>query len=342
MLYHAEQFPDSATKVQQGRSLLEFMAQSVGDDPYGATLRAELDTTRRKADAYVFHDYLEPDNHAVYFHQFAREAREQGLVYLAEASFPDMMVSNFSPAVADTLRRIGRDLIRLEQYMDFVRNRSFRQSLLVHEGAAINRRVGWQALRNLQVHGLAEPATVFIDLDSDAPAAFRTDKGSVFTPSHAMVKAAMLLLAEQRPRAIPFDELAVRARERVQERSGTPVDTATAAQDAEILGTTLLQCYGAGVVDLHTASPAMVVQPSARPRASALARVQARRGRAIVNLWHEPVALDPQDRALIPLLDGTRDRAALIAAMAEGSDGAPDAALDVSLSTLAKAALLDG
>ena len=57
---------------------------------------------------------------------------------------------------------------------------------------------------------------------------------------------------------------------------------------------------------------------SERPRASALARLQARALTKVTNLKHERVRLeDPLVRTFLGLLDGTRDRAAIASEIAE-------------------------
>ena len=48
-------------------------------------------------------------------------------------------------------------------------------------------------------------------------------------------------------------------------------------------------------------------------RMAELTRVDA--GATIFNLWHEALLPSPVDRRLLPLLDGTRDRDALVAAL---------------------------
>jgi hypothetical protein len=65
----------------------------------------------------------------------------------------------------------------------------------------------------------------------------------------------------------------------------------------------------------------------------------------VTTLWHDSVKLDDEAaRALLPLLDGTRDRAALGAAMGArliGKDGtSPAETLDAHLRQFAKLALL--
>ena len=37
------------------------------------------------------------------------------------------------PEIEKTLRHISPDMLRMEQYMDFLRNRMFRQTLLCHD-----------------------------------------------------------------------------------------------------------------------------------------------------------------------------------------------------------------
>jgi hypothetical protein len=59
-----------------------------------------------------------------------------------------------------------------------------------------------------------------------------------------------------------------------------------------------------------------VLEVGRRPVASPLARLQAGRGQFLVsNLWHAFVRLDERERLLLMLLDGSRDQAAVAAAL---------------------------
>jgi hypothetical protein len=120
-------------------------------------LRQEADSIRNEADAYLFHEHLEENNQAFYFHEFADDAARHGLVFSAEADLGDMLVSKFPPEVAQTLQRVATDIIRMEQYMDFVRNRQFRQTLLVHRGAPIQRNIDGRLLPGMLVTSAARP-----------------------------------------------------------------------------------------------------------------------------------------------------------------------------------------
>jgi hypothetical protein len=65
-------------------------------------------------------------------------------------------------------------------------------------------------------------------------------------------------------------------------------------------------------VELSATPPAFTPTVSDRPLASPLARWQAARGATVTNLRHDNQPLDDAHRALVILLDGTRDRAALV------------------------------
>jgi methyltransferase-like protein/2-polyprenyl-3-methyl-5-hydroxy-6-metoxy-1,4-benzoquinol methylase len=316
MLYHSAPVQGAQAKVQQSRALLDFLAQSVPvDTPYSQVLKQEVDLVGQEQDAYLFHDHLEENNAPVYFHQFAAAAQRHGLQYLAEADFSSMLLSNFPPHVAETLRRIGPDIVRLEQYMDFVRSRMFRQTLLVHQGVPIERKLRAQVLAGFHLASLAQPVNGLVALAQDVNATFRAPQGATLTTGSAVTKAAMLLLAERWPLAFPFAELAAAARARLHEATGAAAEAATAARDEAQLANEMMQCYGVGLIELRMRDPILCLAPSARPVASPLARLQVERERPLTNLRHEPVVLDETNRQVLRLLDGTRDRDTLVAAM---------------------------
>jgi SAM-dependent methyltransferase len=99
----------------------------------------------------------------------------------------------------------------------------------------------------------------------------------------------------------------------------------------------LLRAYAVGSVQLHVWTPPLPAEVPERPVASALARLQAARGTRLTNLWHGSVEVpDELGRRLITLLDGTRDRAALL-----GELERPANELERSLEGLARIALLE-
>ena len=71
-----------------------------------------------------------------------------------------------------------------------------------------------------------------------------------------------------------------------------------------------------GIIDLHVHPPALTIRAPDRPVASPLARLQARTRDSVTTLLHTQVGIaDMNALRLLPLVDGTRDRAALAAAV---------------------------
>ena len=317
MLYHARQFPDPKMQVQQARAVLDFIAQGAPNEnsPYARQLKEEVEILRKQSDAYLFHDFLEENNIPVYFHQFVTHAGAHGLQYLGESEFTTMLPQNFPPPVVETLQRIAPDLVRAEQFMDFLRNRPFRQTLLVHRDLALTRQVDWKALGAMEVGSPARPPALPIDERSDAKVQFATPGGMTAQLGTPITKAAMAMLALRWPQTIPFPELCAGARARLG--GGAASDPAAAEKDAGELGIELLRMAGAGIVELRMQHPRFTTQVRDRPAVYAVARRNARDGSAVTNLRHEAVALDEFNRHLVMLADGSRDRAALVEELAK-------------------------
>jgi methyltransferase-like protein/2-polyprenyl-3-methyl-5-hydroxy-6-metoxy-1,4-benzoquinol methylase len=319
MLYHARQFGEMSLQVQQARALLDFMAENVPteNNPFGILLKQELDGRRNEPDWYLAHEHLVDVNEPLYFHQFAERAAGHGLQYLGEAEFHTMLASNFPPQVTETLRKIAPDIIRLEQYMDFLRNRIFRQTLLVHQGMPLNRKLEWRTMEGFHFASAARPVAGTPDLRSAAVEQFRAPHGPTLSTPNSIVKAAMMILAERWPQAMSFADLRAAARSRVDNNLLSVPYAATVALDAEVLGTDLLQCLAVGVVELRMRSPRLAMQAGERPKASPLARLQAEKGSPVTNLRHETVIPDEFNRQLLRHLDGRRDRSTLLEVLAE-------------------------
>ena len=314
MLYHANQFQGATQKVQQARAFLDFLADSTPTTTsHGMTLRQELDTIRNEPDAYLYHDHLEETNDPFYFHQFAEAAGRHELQYLAEVDFGHMLPSKFPPKVAETLTRIAADVIRMEQYMDFLRNRVFRQTLLVHSGARIERRVSGQMVKGMLVSSAVKPESAVPVLTEGVKEAFRGPGGSTYTIADALTKAALVTLSQCWPLCMPFEELAAICHANVGTVAGNRKDVPMSDDDLRTFGERLLSGYSVRAIELRVAQPRLAGAPSARPLASPLARMQAEHGPTVTSLRHEPVKLNELARRMLPLLDGTRDVEALVA-----------------------------
>jgi methyltransferase-like protein len=275
----------------------------------------------RTDDSYLLHEHLEEFNEPVYFHDFMARAARHGLRYLGEADFWTMVASNFSPGVEEVLRALGTDQVRLEQYMDFLRYRTFRETLLCREEQTPARTLQPRDLEALHIASPVEPRgfdPAHVDLNSHAGLEFVGRKSATLSCHEPLVKAVFLSLWETWPEAVPFDALLQTARKRLQ----APEDDFSRNQYADFLCRYLLKLYssaGTSLLDLHVHPPAVARKVSDRPVGSPLARLQAAEASRATNLRHEMIELDEVERRLLCHLDGTREWKTLGSLVGDGA-----------------------
>lgn len=312
MCYHAAQFEDSAEKISQAVAILEFVAKAHHDhNAQGKlvkhTLKAELEIIRPRHDSYAFHEHLEPNNRPCYFFELMERAAAEGLKYLAEAAFREMVLENFPKEVRQTLR--GLSIIQQEQYMDFLRCRRFRQTLLCHREAALERSLPSMKIRKFHVALYGAPEPIDADIRSDQPMQLTVNSGKA-TLTIPVVKAAFVYLGDIYPQHISFDRLHAAALDKLgQRRSQDPQDPKFGA---DALANDLMRSYCTGLLDACVHLPNCVLRISERPLAGPLARLQSLRDGQVTNQLHEQVKLDDLGRHVLHRLDGRHDRRALI------------------------------
>jgi methyltransferase-like protein/trans-aconitate methyltransferase len=299
MLYHVAGFRDARTRVQQARALLDFLATHGKAGPYADMLKAEAELIRVEPDGYIYHDHLERENRPIHFHEFVDRVRAKGLSYLGETELSSMTSKLLKPETAEVLDRIsGGDLIRMGQYMDFLGNRAYRESLLVHAEEPIQRRLDWRPIRSMWVSSTLKPEDPAFDPESVAPATFVTPTGTEIRLKDPFTKVALTTLLERCPQPVPFRQVLEATRARLRSRRSVE-------QDETQLGEYILEAYGVGVIDVVASPWLCTAIIKDKPRTSALARFQAQSGRSVANLLHQRIdVLSADHRGLIELLDG--------------------------------------
>src|SRR5205823_11318268 len=130
------------------------------------------------------------------------------------------------------------------------------------------------------------------------------------------VKAALVVLKGVWPRSLPFAELAERTRALLAQANAPQASGPESG--SPFLAEVLLHLYSAGLVEFHLEEPPFTLEPGERPVSSPLVRLQIREGEPVLtNLRHSGVTIhEPLARRMVLLLDGTRDRAALLVELA--------------------------
>ena len=196
MLYHTRRFSDNKQRIEQARALIDFLAKAAPADggAYNVLLSGELESMQTWPDSYIFHESLEAHNEPLYFHEFVDRANSHGLRYLGEAALSAMLTSDLSDEVTATLQEVGRDIVEMEQYMDFVRNRTFRQTLLCHEDATLDRTLSPEVVDKLLIRGNLTPESETPDLLSESPESFQSPDGTILTAQRPIQKIAFAIL----------------------------------------------------------------------------------------------------------------------------------------------------
>jgi SAM-dependent methyltransferase len=320
MLFHTQQFPDPAQKIAQAKAFLGLLVAGLTAE--SASTAAVKEEAQRilnlgaDTDAMLIHDHIAEFNRPFYFCELAALAGQHGLQFLAEADFHEMQDSAYPPLVTGALKKLGANIALKEQYLDFLKCRSFRQTLLCRGDVSLNRDLKLGVVRQYLIASKAKAESPNPDLSAGAVEGF-TGPDVTMQVDDPVTKAAILELLAIWPRALPFGELVMAARRRL----GRP-PAGDLVGETDQLAEALLSAYSAGVVELHVYQAPWAVAQGGHPVLNPLARLQLVNGQeAATTLRHTDVRLDtPAYRAVLLLLDGTRDVAAVVAEMVRRID----------------------
>jgi 2-polyprenyl-3-methyl-5-hydroxy-6-metoxy-1,4-benzoquinol methylase len=249
MLHHTSRISDAAQRVAEARAILEMAATSAPENSeFSAVFVEEARSLRSMPNWLVLHDYLAPINQSFYFTQFNELAREAGLQFLGESNPGTMLLSMLGPQVSTFVRSHARDLTDAEQYMDFFRNRRFRETLLCHAGIPLDRRFDPARVRRMFAASALRPREAEPALADYTPVIFELPGGHELKVSGPLNKAAMLVLIECYPKRMHFDELVHAARDRLCSHG-----VAEVPGDTDRLAGLLFDGFVANLVELRCA-----------------------------------------------------------------------------------------
>jgi SAM-dependent methyltransferase len=325
LAYHVRGIEDPQRKLAAAQELMRTIVAIEEPTPYARMLREHMERMLRYSDALLFHDDLAEVATPFYLHEFVEHANHHHLAFLAEANLSESQMREVPEGAGRLMAQLPEDVVVREQYLDFFKNRMFRQTLLCHADAPVSRE-----LDEIQIEGFAissqaqaEDAASSAEQPPLPPSesspqppepcgeTFTTPGGYTLTTSEPLVRAAMHVLVQAWPAAVDFSTLLAAAQHAAGPQA--PAELVRAR-----LRAVLLQAHLAQIVQLGGCAPLLATQPGDRPLASPLARAQCAAGLpAVSSLLHTNVRLESEEgRCLLVLLDGTRDRAALLESLA--------------------------
>lgn len=319
--YHVQGVSDPGERLARAQELMRTIVEIEQPSPFARVLREQMERMLGYSDALLFHDDLAEVSTPFYFHEFVEHARARGLQFLSEADLFESQMRDVPASAGELMESLPEDAVVREQYMDFFKNRMFRQTLICHEAAPLNRTLDDAAIEGLWIASRARPqeggdgegeegrargGTSPVSQRSapgEEPEActFLTPEGFSMTTSEPLVQAAMGALGAAWPRSLEFPALLAQAR-----RAAGP--EASPDLVAARLRAVLLQAHLARIVMLAGCPPPVTDKLGERPTASPLARAQSATNlKALSSLLHANVRLDGElETGVLNLLDGTR------------------------------------
>ncbi|MDF2120121.1 class I SAM-dependent methyltransferase [Roseiarcaceae bacterium H3SJ34-1] len=350
-LLHVPDNNDSRSRVAKARELLAFLKDATHDTGvHKQNLQLWADRLAQLPDDYIAHEFLEETNEPCTFMNFVDAARRNGLGYLGESDLASVILDNLPAETAKRVRDISNNqFLAAEQYVDMLNGRTFRQSLLVdaQRAALINRNLSPAALAPL--HFLTV-AGMQLEHGQDGSSTLRDAQGRTVTTKASPLINVLERIASAFPGSFCLEDL----------YSILPAAARNETGRALVLEVVFKMVTTGILTALAAPVEAQTSAAGDRPVAFAIARLDASRGETTTtSLRHEKVRIDPFAQAILPLLDGVNDKAAIHAgvesALAQGRltfhrDGKPMPApeanafvpelVDQMMLTFANAALL--
>ena len=307
MQFHVKSLQTVEERVQHARAFLKLMTEIWNhrdpDSPIARILKDEANDLENVRDSYFFHEHLEECNEPLYFHEFMARAASHGLQYLWESKV-SALARSLPEEDLKVLDFLSDDLIRQEQYYDFLRRRVFRRTLLCRQESTLSRVPSARPVLGLLVTSRAKPMSDDPECDSLSPMEFRTPEGMTLTTNRPLVKRLLGNLFDWWPQSISVTDLwetwqADAERFPAEWIAQEPIRT------VDDFAKELLELFLSEVIELHSHVPTFVTELSDRPVASPVARYVARRGVHVTNLRHFSIELNDFERLVLVRLDGT-------------------------------------
>jgi SAM-dependent methyltransferase len=309
--FHTQATPNPTLQVEQSRSLLKLIATgSTLPNHYTQWIADELVLIDNHAGEALFHDELSSISAPLLFTEFITHAGQHGLQFLSEAESLLPISRALTDEAREQLRPLEQHRVLLEQYLDFMEGRRFRQTLLCRPG--LGEKLEQGRLDQLWVSCRATPGNGPVALADPAPLGFFGHRKAELRASTPATKAALLELTSRPGEAMPFPALLAATRDRLLREGLTPE-----ADFEPALRFYLCRAGLPGLIEFTWSQLPWTTSVAERPFAHPLARWMLAQGApSVLSYTGRFVEVNGiLGRRLLSLLDGTRDHVTLAAEM---------------------------
>jgi methyltransferase-like protein/trans-aconitate methyltransferase len=305
--YHTDSFSSDVDKLSQARAFIGFLQEGLAESntPYYKFLENEAKVISSVDNSYLKHEYLDRGNSQFYFVDFVKMAQDQGLSYLADTHLSTMYIGNLPPKAIEKLQAIN-DIVRVEQYMDFIVNRRFRSTLLCNNDAQIKRNIDNAILNDMWMSMRLQPDVLADKLDfknNNLETSFSVQSaGGVVkcNPRGSFISAALYAFFEAASTYISMDDLVKYIKAKCPDFSEK--------EHLEIIKAELLSLLFKGMLSVRAVKPLTASKISSKPQISKLAQLQIKNNSHLVcNQLNDSVVIPAIYRVVMVNLDGKSD-----------------------------------
>lgn len=302
--FHVKPESGPAEILKASHEAVKFVSEAIPeqDGSFAGNWRDLQDLLGRTPGAQLLHDHLEVYNNPVYFYEFAGQAAQAGLRYVGDAAIGSMHPSDLSAeSRAELERHAGGKLVRTEQYLDFIRNRSFRQSLLCHKARQPIRKVSPASIQPFSFASQLKCEAAAPNFAEGAATNYvlPANRAKVtLTLSSELGKRVLHALEKAWPASLAFHDLTAQTKAGYSKGSRPELEEEVAAFVFELM-------LRSAVVVL-TAAPKLQPELSVAPKPFAPGKLYATDGALTVNAYHQSVLLNPFNRSVLLALDGAK------------------------------------
>jgi cyclopropane fatty-acyl-phospholipid synthase-like methyltransferase/methyltransferase-like protein len=315
--FHQQENSNAAMATTNALGSLDFIASHLFENgtPFAQSVANLHHWAASKPKNYLVHELGDGHAEALSFSDFADRAQQHHLSILGDADITHVVPAALAAPVGKRIHEIaGDDYVRQEQYLDFLRGRDFRRSLLIRERSNLSRQLTMDALDLLHFTTMAR-----LQNSPQGPMFVCPDGARLLTTNPGTFQA-LAALCNAGASGLDFKSL-------LKAANNAPGAQATIEQ----FGNSLLEIVAGNVVQMHAHRPRVANSVTHTPLASSIARTMAATGGATVTSmlqrdWH----LDEFERQLLPLLDGTRTLSQIVEKLTPLGQGNPTPAVPPS------------
>tara|TARA_B110000503_G_scaffold143635_1_gene246523 strand:- start:395 stop:1993 length:1599 start_codon:yes stop_codon:yes gene_type:complete len=305
MMYHSSNFTDVRDRIQQARASLNFLQESLDGQktPHAEFMESSAKQMAEREDNYLRHEYLAEENQAFYFNKFIEMAREKDLDYLGDTDVQRMYIGNLPQKAIEKLGAIT-DIVKTEQYMDFIKNTQFRCTILTHKNTPISRNITQETLAKFNYYCNITPKDTNINLADNSTATFYIDniQDKTMSSSDPNMKSVLMVLHNNLGNSLSIKELAIEAKKLVPNNSETAI--------LQNIYTNFSTLIFRGYINFVEDKPKSVAKISKKPKVSELVLLQIQKTHANNKFWvttslNQLMVLQSHQVDIVKALDGT-------------------------------------